>query len=312
MPPFGGTLSEYIVVPMDQISHIHDANTLDQDSIRPQSTTTTDHSTTTFTPPCRFIEMAAISLVGLTALQALRPYAPTTIQQQQQHQQQEFNQANKTPAIVIVGASGGTGHVAIQVAKALGWKEIIAVCSTDNIKFCQDLGATQVVDYTTSGKQSSSSCSATLEPHNETDDTQQQDWWSQCFSEYEIHVVLDCVTSADERDYKHQYPQKLLPLCKQKYIRLGGKTLDWFWAGCERLLPVTCFRGKEKLFWIRLPQSSQDLQLLAKWVTEGKLKPKIAREVDFCPEAVQEALDELLSRRVKGKLVVRLVQEEHE
>jgi NADPH:quinone reductase-like Zn-dependent oxidoreductase len=42
---------------------------------------------------------------------------------------------------------------------------------------------------------------------------------------------------------------------------------------------------------------------------EGKLKPTISQHIPFSPEAVQEALDTILSRRVKGKLVVQITEE---
>ena len=248
VPPFVGTLSEYIVAPVDQIYHM------------PK-----------IASKLSYTQAAALPLVGLTALQALRPYAPKSSDSDQK-------------AILIVGASGGTGHAAVQVAKALGWKEIIAVCSTKNVEFCRQSGATKVMDYT---------------------DKSGSEWWLDDTLR-NVGVVFDCVTSADVRDSQFDYPRKLLPLCKTKYIRLGGPTMDWFYAGCERVLPITCFRGKEKLFWIRFPDTSGDLQQLAQWCTEGKLTPSVSREVDFAPEAVQHAMEELLSRRVKGKLVVHI------
>jgi NADPH:quinone reductase-like Zn-dependent oxidoreductase len=78
-----------------------------------------------------FDEAAAAPVAALTALQGLR------------------DKANVQPgqSVLINGASGGVGTLAVQVAKALG-AEVTAVCSTRNIEMVQSLGADHVVDYT--------------------------------------------------------------------------------------------------------------------------------------------------------------------
>lgn len=75
-------------------------------------------------------EAAALPLVGLTALQALRDLAKL---QTGQH-------------VLIHGASGGVGTVAIQIAKILG-AQVTATCSAANAAFCLELGADRVLDY---------------------------------------------------------------------------------------------------------------------------------------------------------------------
>jgi len=51
--------------------------------------------------------------------------------------------------LVVLGGSSATGIYTIKIAKSLGWT-ILASCSGRNAQFVQDLGASQVVDYTTS------------------------------------------------------------------------------------------------------------------------------------------------------------------
>lgn len=49
--------------------------------------------------------------------------------------------------VVVLGGSGGTGHNAIQLAKAWGASKVVATCGTSNVEFCREMGADVVVDY---------------------------------------------------------------------------------------------------------------------------------------------------------------------
>ena len=78
-----------------------------------------------------FEAAAAAPISGVTALQALRDAAKLTAGQQ----------------VLIVGASGGVGSFAVQIAKAFG-AEVTGVCSTSKVDFVRSLGADHVIDYT--------------------------------------------------------------------------------------------------------------------------------------------------------------------
>lgn len=77
-----------------------------------------------------FTEMACIPVAGLTALQALTTHG----------------QLKSGETVLINGASGGVGHYAVQIAKALG-AHVTAVCSSRNAEFVASLGADKVVAY---------------------------------------------------------------------------------------------------------------------------------------------------------------------
>ncbi|KEQ17908.1 zinc-binding dehydrogenase [Endozoicomonas numazuensis] len=55
---------------------------------------------------------------------------------------------HKSDSLFISGASGGVGSFAVQLADNFGVNTIIATCSESNREFVEDLGATDVLDYT--------------------------------------------------------------------------------------------------------------------------------------------------------------------
>ncbi len=60
---------------------------------------------------------------------------------------QEHGRVSSGQRVLVVGASGGVGTFAVQVAAHLG-AEVTAVCSTRNVDLARSMGADHVVDYT--------------------------------------------------------------------------------------------------------------------------------------------------------------------
>ena len=79
-----------------------------------------------------FAHAAAVPLAAMTALQGLRDHG---------HLEADHN-------VLIVGAAGGVGTFAVQIARVLG-AEVTGVCSTRNMALVRSLGAGHVIDYTT-------------------------------------------------------------------------------------------------------------------------------------------------------------------
>jgi NADPH:quinone reductase-like Zn-dependent oxidoreductase len=77
-----------------------------------------------------FEQAAAVPTSALTALQALRDKAAVQAGQR----------------VLIIGAAGGVGTFAVQLAKALG-ADVTGVCSTAKLDLVRSIGADDVIDY---------------------------------------------------------------------------------------------------------------------------------------------------------------------
>ena len=78
-----------------------------------------------------FEEAAAVPISGFAALQAVREHGGVRAGQR----------------VLIIGAGGGVGTFAVQIAKADG-AEVTGVCSTAKTELVRSIGADHVIDYT--------------------------------------------------------------------------------------------------------------------------------------------------------------------
>ncbi len=199
---------------------------------------------------------AAVPLAGLTALQALR----------------DQGQITAGSRVLILGAAGGVGHYAVQIARALGAGRVVASCSGRNASWVQGLGADRVLDYT----------------RGEVDDIDER-----------FDVILDIAGGA-----RIAYLRSLLAP--------GGSLVLVGGPGGGRLLgPATrIFRGlitsrfrRERVVMVNATWSGEDLVMLARMLDGGSLRSVIHREVGLTE--VPAAIAELEGGHVPGKIVVR-------
>jgi NADPH:quinone reductase-like Zn-dependent oxidoreductase len=78
-----------------------------------------------------FEQAAVIAISGLTALQSLR----------------DAGRVKSGQHVLIIGASGGVGTFAVQIAKTFG-AEVTGVCSATKMDLVTSIGADHVIDYT--------------------------------------------------------------------------------------------------------------------------------------------------------------------
>ena len=212
-------------------------------------------------------ELSTLPIAALTAYQGLR--------------RGDCLNAKTPRRILVLGASGGVGHFAVQLAKktnALG-STVVAVTSTKNVAFVKSFGADEVLDYTEIGFDLVAS-----------------------LADRPVDMVFDCVTP----DFDYEATARKCVKKNGIYVAANsGRTADWIRAGLSSVLPFNVQRSSYVLIMVDV--NSKDLTEVAELISAGLIKPHVSRVVAFNETAIREAFDLLKSHRTVGKIVVSFV-----
>jgi NADPH:quinone reductase-like Zn-dependent oxidoreductase len=223
-----------------------------------------------------FAEACVLPLVGLTTLQAF-----------------EDNNLMAGQHVLILGASGGVGHCAVQIAKAKGTR-VTAVAGSRSANFVKGLGADEVLFYDRS-VDILEDLRTTTSRHGPFD------------------LVFDSVSSHDQQDASFAYETRICnakpQLIAGMYICIGGIVTDWALAHLKRFLGIGWFRKGRQLFWVRFPDSAKRLESLRRLCEANQLKVTIAHRMPFTEEGIQEVFRLQMSRRTVGKIIIEIVSE---
>jgi NADPH:quinone reductase-like Zn-dependent oxidoreductase len=202
-----------------------------------------------------FEQAAALPISGVTALQALRDKAHV--------------QPGQT--VLVIGAGGGVGTLAVQVAKAFG-AHATGVASSSKLDLVRSVGADDVIDYTR---------------EDFTDGSMKWD------------VIVD---TAGRRPLR-QLRRALTP--KGTLVVVGGdgggRWTGGFFRGMLRGPLVSPFVG-QKLMGLNSKVTREDLQGVAELTEAGKLTPVIGHT--YALSQTPEAIRELEAGHAAGKLVI--------
>lgn len=171
--------------------------------------------------------------------------------------------------VLINGASGGVGTFAVQIAKAFG-AVVTAVCSTRNLELARSLGADYVIDYT-----------------------------KEDFTRSGKHY--DLILAANGYHSLSDYRRALGP--NGQYIMTGGTTAQIFEV---LLFGRMKSKGNQKMGNIMAQPSQKDLVFLAGLLTDGTIKPVIARRYTLAQTA--DAIRYVEEGHAQGKVIITIVE----
>lgn len=185
--------------------------------------------------------------------------------------------------ILVIGASGGVGSCAVQIARALcpDGTRIFAICSSRSVDYVKSIGADEIIDYSKEGFA-----------------------FSTCVPQKSMDVILDTVSSPDDYNYAAE-GMGLLKDNTGRYMAINAASkFDLIrmavWAGTG----LNLFRSRYQV--MSVVQRTEDLSIVGRLVHEGKLKLNVQEYVKFEESAIRRAMDTLSGRRVRGKIIVKV------
>jgi len=204
-----------------------------------------------------FEQAAVVAISGFAALQGLR----------------DVGEVQAGQRVLVIGAAGGVGSFAVQLAKAFG-AQVTGVASTSQLELVRSIGADEVIDYTR---------------QDVTDGTRQFD------------LILDCAG----RRTLSKLRRALTPTGTLVIVggEGGGRLMGGFFRNLRA--PVLSRFVGQRLRMLASKERPQDLQTLREFLEAGKVTPVIDRT--FPLREVPEAFRQLVEGRGRGgKLAITI------
>ncbi|MEO6509933.1 MAG: NAD(P)-dependent alcohol dehydrogenase [Nocardioides sp.] len=203
-----------------------------------------------------FEQAAAVPISAITALQALR----------------DAGRVEAGQRVLVIGASGGVGSYALQLAKAFG-ADVTGVASTAKLDLVRSLGADRVLDYTT-------------------------DDFADRVHHYDL--ILDIGGQASVPHLRRALTHR------GTLVIVGGENGGRITGGFGRQLravALSMFVG-QRLTMQSTQQRGSDLIALTDLIENGQVVPSLERTYSL--EQVPDALRRIEAGSVRGKIVVSL------
>ena len=201
-----------------------------------------------------FEQAATVPTSGSTALQALR----------------DVGKVQPRQTVLIIGAAGGVGSFAVQIAKAFGAR-VTGVCSTTKVELVRSIGADDVIDYT-------------------------RDDIAETGQRYDL--ILDI---AGNRSLSH-LRRGLAP--RGTLVIVGGEGGGRWFGGIDRQLRAQMLSPfvSQKLGTFIAKQKGDDLVVLKELIEAGKVVPVI--DTTYPLSEVPEAIRHLEEGHARGKVII--------
>jgi NADPH:quinone reductase-like Zn-dependent oxidoreductase len=203
-----------------------------------------------------FAQAAAVPVSALTALQAVR----------------DRGRVQAGQKVLVIGASGGVGTFAVQIAKAAG-AEVTGVSSTAKLDLVRSLGADHVIDYT-------------------RDDI--------AAGGHRYDVILD---TGGHRPLS-ELRRALTP--RGTLVIVGSETGGRWLGGSDRQLRALMLSPftSQRLTTLICSENTQDLRALTELIESGQVRPVIDRTYPL--SQIPQAIQYLRDGHAQGKVVVNL------
>lgn len=202
------------------------------------------------------VEAGVLAVTGSTALQAV----------------EDHGRVQPGDQVLVLGASGGVGTYAVQIATALGGI-VTGVASNDKLDLVQELGASRAIDYRTDDP--------LTEPRR-------------------YDVIIDTGGNRRLRDLR----RALTPT--GTLVIVGGENGGRWLGGTDRQIraKLTSLATRQRLTTFVAREDAAHLERLADLVETGHVIPVVDRSYSLAGAA--DAISHLESGRARGKIAIEI------